>query len=214
VQAPPPKPIVLPSDVKTALNKMESAMKNLKSVQFTSNLTLTYRGKKLSKTEKSSADVYMQKPLLFRVDAQQDGQRTILFVCDGYQLYYYNYQTNRYSSFEPTPERIEKATGFSLLSFVLTPNLQQKLLVGIVSASLEKTPPNSSYSLVSLKGKNDENILIYIDKKTSLPLKTQIITQYATMEEIVSNLKLNSVIPPSTFQFKPPKGALRVDFRL
>jgi outer membrane lipoprotein-sorting protein len=193
---------------------MESAMKNLKSIQFTSNLTLTYRGRKLSKTEKSIADIYMQKPLFFRVEAQQEGRRTKLFVCDGYQLYYYNHQTNRYSSFEPTPERIEKATGFSLLSFVLTPDLQQKLLVGIVSASLEKTPPNSSYTLISLKGKNDENILIYMDRKTSLPLKTQIITQFATMEEIVSNLKLNSLIPPSTFKFNPPKGALRADFRL
>jgi outer membrane lipoprotein-sorting protein len=193
---------------------MESAMKNLKSIQFTSNLTLTYRGRKLSKTEKSIADIYMQKPLFFRVEAQQEGRRTKLFVCDGYQLYYYNHQTNRYSSFEPTPERIEKATGFSLLSFVLTPDLQQKLLVGIVSASLEKTPPNSSYILISLKGKNDENILIYMDRKTSLPLKTQIITQFATMEEIVSNLKLNSLIPPSTFKFNPPKGALRADFRL
>ena len=189
-------------------------MKNLKSIKFTSNLTLTYKGKKLVKTEKVSSDVYMQKPLFFRVEAQQEGKQTILFVCDSYQLYYYNHQTNRYSSFEPTPERIERATGFSLLSFVLTPNLQQKLLVGVVSASLEKTPSNSPYTLISLKGKNDENILIYMDRKTSLPLKTQIITQYATMEEIVSNLKLNPLIPPSTFKFKPPKDALRVDFRL
>ncbi|MGB9608553.1 MAG: DUF2092 domain-containing protein [bacterium] len=212
-QSPPPKP-VLPSEVLSSLSKMESAMKSLKSIKYTSHLTLTYKGRKLTKKEESKAEVYMQKPLLFRVDASQDGKGTVLFVCDGSQLFLYEYQTNRYSSFEPTPERIEKATGFSLLSFVLTQNFQQKLLVGIVSASLEKTPPNSPYTLISLKGKNGENILIYMDKKTSLPLKTQIIMQYASLEEEVSDLKLNPVIPSSTFTFKPPKGALRAGMRL
>lgn len=188
-------------------------MKDIKSVQFTSRVTFTSKGKKLTKTEQSTAKIWMQKPLFFRIDASQDGRNTLLFVCDSNQLVLYEYQTNRYGVFEPTPQRVEKATGFSLLSFVLTPNLKEKLLVGMVSASLQ-SPPNSPYLLLTLWDKDKDSFQIYIDKKNYLPMKTKIDMKFASMEEEVSDLKLNPSIPPSTFTFKPPKGAMRAGLRL
>lgn len=188
-------------------------MKDLQSVQYTSKVTLTSKGKKLTKTQQSTAKIWLKKPSFFRIDASQEGKSTLLFVCDGNQLFLYEYQTNRYGAFEPTPQRIEKATGFSLLSFVLTPNLKERLLVGITSASLT-TPPKADYLLLTLKTKDNDSFIIYVDKKTYLPLKTKIDVKFAAMEEEVSDLKLNPKLSPSTFSFKPPKGAMRADLRL
>ncbi len=203
--------VVLPSDVIAYLEKMETAMRNLKSVQYTSHLTFTAKGKKITKTEQSTAKIWMQKPLFFRIDASQDGKNTLLFVCDNKQLFLYEYKTNRYGVFEPTPQRVEKATGFSLLSFVLTPNLKERLLVGVVSASLTSHP---SYLLLTLQTKDRDSFQIYMDKKTFLPFKTRIDMQFASLEEAVSELKLDPKIPPSTFTFEPPKGAMMTGFRL
>lgn len=188
-------------------------MKNLQSVQYTSRITFTAKGKKLTKTEQSTAKIWMKKPLFFRIDASQAGKNTLLFVCDSNQLVLYEYQTNRYNVFEPTPQRVEKATGFSLLSFVLTPNLKDRLLIGVVSASLESIS-NKSHLLINLKNKDNDSFQIYVDKKNFLPVKTKIDMQFASLEEEISDLKLNPQIPESTFTFKPPQGAMRAGFRL
>lgn len=188
-------------------------MKNLKSVHYTSRITFTSKGKKLTKTEQSTAKIWMEKPLLFRIDASQKGANTLLFVCDGNQLVLYEYRTNRYGVFEPTSQRVEKATGFSLLSFVLTSNLKERLLLGVVSASLDPNP-DPSHLLLNLKNKDNDLFQIYINKKNFLPVKTKIEMQFASLEEEVSDLKLNPQIPPSTFRFKPPKGAIRAELRL
>jgi len=189
-------------------------MKNLKSVQYTSRVTFTSKGKKLSKKQQSTAKIWLQKPSSFRIDASQEGKSTLLFVCDSNQLVLYEYQTNRYGTFEPTPQRVEKATGFSLLSFVLTPNLKERLLLGVTSASLTTTSSPSPCLLLTLQNKDKDSFQIYIDKKTFLPIKTKIDMKFALLEEEVSDLKLNPQVPPSTFTFKPPKGAMRAALKL
>lgn len=188
-------------------------MKELKSVQYTSHITFVSKGRKLKKTQQSVAKIWMQKPYCFRIDASQEGKNTLLFVCNSNQLVLYEYQTNRYGIFEPTPQRVEKATGFSLLSFVLTPHLKDRLLIGVVSAFLT-TSPQDPCIVLTLQNKDKDSVQIYIDKKTFLPTKTKIDMQFASLEEKVSDLKLNPQIPPSTFTFKPPKGAMQAGFRL
>lgn len=200
----------IPQEVLSLLDKMEKAMSKVQTIEYTSRITLTFRGKKAVQKRESVAHVWMQKPSSFRTEATQEGKKTFLFVCDGKDISVLYYQPNQYEIFPASPQNIEKATGFTLLSFVLTKGLKERLLVGVVDAKLQEDKINNKpYLLLLLHGKEKETLCIWVDKGTFLPSRTEVRLGSSILQEEVQNPKIDKPLPSTLFLFTPPKDARR-----
>ena len=178
---------------KEIAKKMEKKYNAIKDMKGTMVITMDIRGKKISETIRFA----MKKPNKYWSDSN-----TTTIVSNGTVMWIYDKKRNEVTMLK-LPKTKPKFDYGKFIESVLKSNDVKLLGSDSVNGRdcyvIEVIPKNKSVLIEKEK--------IWIDKKYWCPIKIETITKVGSTTFEYRDLKFNTGIPDSLFEFKPPKGA-------